>query len=128
MMGGMRELTVGEFGVLLSLFAVLLLAFSADFHLSRKSVRSHHRAAVAFACISLVGELSTAIAILFTWIALWSETAWDRIPDMWVLVPGSLSVLCALLLTIETVVGRARRMFADDEDEPDGAGTVGLEN
>jgi len=116
----MRELTVVEFGVLLSLFAVLLVAFSADFHLSRRTVRRHRRAAVAFAVVSLVGESATALAMVLTWIALRSEVAWEALADQWVLVPGTIAVGCALILTAEKVVRRAISIFDDDPaDDPD---------
>lgn len=99
----MRDLTADDFGVLLSLFAVLLLAFAADFHFSRKTVARHRVQALVFVVVNMVGELSTVLALMLTWVALWSPTAWERINDLLVLVPGSIAVLCAVALTLESV-------------------------
>lgn len=103
----MRDLTADDLGLLLSLFAVLLLAFSANFHFSRKTVRRHRRAAVAFVVINFLGEISTVIALCLTWVALWSPKAWEQIDDLLVFVPGSIAVGCAVVLTIESVYARA---------------------
>ncbi|MFC0313911.1 hypothetical protein ACFQNE_06130 [Gordonia phosphorivorans] len=110
----MRDLTADDLGLLLSLFAVLLLAFSANFHFSRKSVRRHRRAAVAFVVINFLGELSTVIALCLTWVALWSPTAWEQIDDLLVFIPGSVAVGCAVVLTIESVYARAAHIVRDE--------------
>ena len=102
----MRELTADDLGILLSVFAVLLIAFGIDFRLSRRTATRHHRRAVVFAVVSLVGELATAVALVLTWVALWSPAAWERIDDLLVFIPGSIAVLCAVVLTVETVIAR----------------------
>jgi hypothetical protein len=106
-----RELTSDDLGLLLSVFAVLLIAFGVDFHFSRKDVRRHHPAALVFAVVSLAGELATALVLVLTWVALWSPAAWERIDDLLVLVPGSIAVLCAVTLTIETVTSHATEVW-----------------
>ncbi|GAB08989.1 hypothetical protein GOARA_026_00190 [Gordonia araii NBRC 100433] len=106
----MRELTSDDLGLLLSVYAVLLLAFAANFHFSPKSVRRHRRAAMVFAIVNFIGEASTAIALLLTWVALWSPRAWERINDLLVFVPGSLAIVCAVFLTFESVWARIKRI------------------
>jgi hypothetical protein len=106
-----RELTSDDLGLLLSVFAVLLIAFGVDFHFSRKDVRRHHPAALVFAVVSLARELATALVLVLTWVALWSPAAWERIDDLLVLVPGSIAVLCAVTLTIETVTSHATEVW-----------------
>lgn len=98
-------------GLLLSLFAVLLLAFAANFHFSTKMVRRHRRAATIFAVVNFLGEVSTVIALLLTWIALWSPQAWERIDNLMVLIPGSLAICCAVFLTFESVWARIKRIL-----------------
>lgn len=112
----LQDLTVDEFGILLSLFAVLLLAFGVDFHLSRKDARHHRGAAMVFAVVSFVGELATSIALLLTWVAMWSPKAWERIDTMMVFVPGTIAVCCALILTVERVVAQSRSIFLATKD------------
>lgn len=102
----MRELTSGDLGLLLSVFVLLLIAFGVDFHISRKEAERHHARALVFTLTSLIGEASTAIALVLTWTALWSPTAWERIDNLLVFIPGSIAVLCAVTLTIEAVAGR----------------------
>ena len=121
----MRELTSGDLGILLSLFALLLITFGIDFRVSRKAARKHHRRAVVFAVVSLVGELTTSIALVLTWVALWSPKAWERIDDLLVLVPGSIAVLCAVALTVESVFGRVTSIWGLDAPNGDGPGRVG---
>ncbi|EGD55750.1 hypothetical protein [Gordonia neofelifaecis] len=112
----MRELTNDDLGLLLSLFAVLLLAFAANFHFSRKAVRRHRAAASAFVLLSFLGELSTVIALLLTWIALWSPAAWDRIDDLLVFVPGTVAIGCAVVLTVESVYARSIQIIRAERD------------
>lgn len=102
----MRDLTADQLAVLLSVFAVLLVAFGIDFHLSRRAALRHRRGAITFAVVSLIGEFATAIALVLTWVAVWSPTAWERIDNMLVFVPGSLAMLCAVIITAEKAIGR----------------------
>lgn len=113
----MRTLTADDLGLLLSLFAVLLLAFAANFHFSRKAVHRHRKAAIAFVVLTFVGELSTVVALMLTWVALWSPAAWDRIDDLLVFVPGTLSILCAVLLTVESVWSRIVHILRAERDD-----------
>lgn len=102
----MRELSAADLGMLLSLFAVLLIAFGIDFHVSKRSAAQHRGRALFFVGVSLVGEAMTALALVLTWVALWSPAAWEHIDDLLVFIPGSIAVLCAVVLTGEKTVGR----------------------
>lgn len=101
----MRELSADDLGVLLSVFAVLLLAFGVDFHLSRREAGDRRRL-LGFAVVSVVGEVSAAIALVLTWISLWSSDAWEYIDDWFVLVPGSIAVLSAVVLAAQKAFAR----------------------
>ena len=122
----MRDLTSADLGILLSLFAVLLIAFGIDFRMSRRSARLHRRRAVAFGILGLIGELSTALALVLTWVALWSPRAWEAIDGLLVLVPGSIAVLCAVTLTIESVFARVAAIMAPDAPEQPSADAQGV--
>ncbi|MGO2746479.1 hypothetical protein [Microbacterium sp.] len=106
----MRELTTDDLGLLLSVFAVLLIAFGIDFHFSTKAVAQHRRAAWFFGIATLVGELMTALALVLTWVALWSPAAWEAIDDLLVFVPGSIAIVCAVILTVDKVMSRLERL------------------
>ncbi len=106
----MRELTADDLGLLLSVFAVLLIAFGIDFHLSRRAAQRHRGRALFFGVVSVVGESMTAIALVLTWVSLWSPAAWERIDDLLVFVPGSIAVVCAMILTGEKTFGRLAAM------------------
>ena len=97
---------------------MLLISFGIDFRVSRKAAKRHHRRAVVFAVVSLVGELATSIALVLTWVALWSPKAWEQIDDLLVVVPGSIAVLCAVVLTVETIVGRLANIWATPIEQP----------
>lgn len=101
----MRDLSADDLGVLLSVFAVLLLAFGVDFHMSRRESGGRRRAFV-FDVVSVIGELTTAIALVLTWVALWSPFAWEHIDDLLVFVPGSVAVVCAVVITAQKSFSR----------------------
>lgn len=108
----MRELSPDDFGVLLSVFAVLLLAFGLDFHISKRTAARHRDRALGFVVVSVIGQGTTAIALVLTWVSLWSPAAWDHIDDLMVFIPGSIAVLCAVTLTGETTVVRMLALMA----------------
>lgn len=107
----MRELTNDDLGLLLSVFVLLLIAFGVDFHVSRRKAEHHHTRLLVFSVASMVGELSTAVALILTWTALWSPTAWEHIDNLMVFVPGSIAVFCAVALTFETVATRTVQLW-----------------
>lgn len=106
----MRELTTDDLGVLLGLFAILLVAFAIDFRFSVRAARRHRRSVLLFGTVALIGEMATALALVLSWVALWSPTAWERIDNMLVFVPGSISIACAVFLTVDKIVGRLEHL------------------
>lgn len=106
----MRELTTDDLGLLLSVFAVLLIAFGIDFHFSTKATAKHRKATWFIGIVTLVGELMTALALVLTWVALWSPAAWDAIDNLLVFIPGSISILCAVILTVDKIAVRLERL------------------
>ncbi len=89
-MSAMRDLTPNDLGVLLSVFAVLLLAFGADFHFSRRIAKRHKLSARIFMTVNVVGELATAVALVLTWVACGvrppgngSTTSWSSDRARW---------------------------------------------
>jgi len=107
----MRALTADDLGVLLSFFVVLLIFFSVDIHLRR----ARHAASATppttgmrfFALLSAAGALVSAVALLLSWIALFLPEDSALIDVTFVFVPGSLAILCAVVLCIEVVARRA---------------------
>ena len=102
----MRDLDPVDLGVLLSVFAVLLLFFGFDFRVSRSISRRHQRRAVFFVSLSLLGEAATAIALVLTWVSLFLPAAAESIDTLLVFIPGTVSIGCAVALTVETVISR----------------------
>ncbi len=108
----MRELDPNDLGLLLSVFAVLLIFFGIDFRVSRRAARKHQRSALFFAALSLLGEGATAVALVLTWVSLFLPPEAESIDTLLVFVPGSIAMLCAVVLTVETVVGRIAGLSA----------------
>ncbi|MGP6171086.1 hypothetical protein ACTU6U_06455 [Microbacterium sp. A196] len=106
----MRELTTDDLGLLLSVFAVLLIAFGIDFHFSTKGVAKHRRATWFFGIVTLVGEVMTALALVLTWVALWSPAAWEAIDNLLVFIPGTIAIICAVILTVDKITVRLERL------------------
>lgn len=113
----MRELTPDALGQLLAVFAVLLISFAIDFHLSKKSERRHPRVTLLFGIVALIGELMTVLALVLTWVALWSPAAWEAIDDMLVFIPGSIAFGCAVILTIDKLLSRLARLSQDTRSD-----------
>lgn len=112
----MRELTTDDLGLLLSVFAVLLVAFGIDFHFSTKDPARHRRARWFFGIVTLVGEVMTAVTLVLTWVALWSPAAWAAIDNMLVFIPGSIALLCAVVLTVDKIAARLERLRRPTSD------------
>lgn len=106
----MSELTTADLGLLLSVFAVLLIAFAIDFHFSTRPTTRHRRSRWVFGIVTLVGELMTALALVLTWVAMWSPAACEAIDDLLVFIPGSIAIACAVILTVEKIIARLERL------------------
>lgn len=116
------DISQENLGVVLSLFAVLIVSFGIDFRFSRASALLHPKLTRFFLWITVIGEVSAALALLLTWVAVWSPATWETIDDKLVLVPGTVAILCVLILTIKTVLSHfAEVNGTDDDDIPEAA-------
>ncbi len=116
----MRDLQPSDLGVLLSVFAVLLIFFGIEFRISRRSARRHHGRALIYAAMSLVGEAATAVALVLTWISLFLPPEAEAVDTALVFAPGSVAVLCAVVLTVESVTERFITLSAMKRERRDG--------
>lgn len=115
----MRLLEVLDFAALLSFFALLLLAFGFDFHLSRSVVRRHKGRAKFFVGISILGEIAAATGMGLTWFALFLDEPSQKVDGLLVFVPGTIACLCIILLTIENSITRFRLIDEEEDDFDD---------
>lgn len=116
----MRDLQPSDLGVLLSVFAVLLIFFGIEFRISRRSARRHRGRALLYAAMSLVGEAATAIALVLTWVSLFLPPEAKGVDTVLVFAPGSVAVLCAVVLTVESVTERFVALSSTKRDARDG--------
>lgn len=108
---GMRELQAADLGVLLSVFAVLLIFFGIDFRVSRGQALRHRGRALLFACISVLGEAATALALALCWVAMFLPPEAQGVDTVLVFVPGTLAIICAVILTGEVVSSRVAKLL-----------------
>lgn len=106
----MRDLTTDDLGLLISLFAVLLISFAIDFGVSKRAMRKHRRSVMFFGLVALVGEVTSALTIVLCWVALWSPAAWERIDNRLVFSAGTIAILCAVILTIDKGIARVEAL------------------
>lgn len=124
MVTGMRQLDVADLGVLLSVFALLLIFFGIDFRVSRREATRHRRRALVFTVLSVVGETTTAVALILTWVALFLPPEAESIDTWLVFIPGSITIVCAVALTGEVVTTRVA-MFLRPKHSPSPTGHDG---
>lgn len=110
----MRDLTPDDLGVLLSVFVLLLIFFGIDFRMSRSDATRHKKRALVYAVICLIGEVFTALALILTWVALFLPNSAEWIDTLLVFVPGSVAMVCAVILTGEVVASRVRGISRSD--------------
>ncbi|WP_326701348.1 hypothetical protein OG909_30985 [Streptomyces sp. NBC_01754] len=94
---------------LISFLAVLLIFFSIDVR-SRDSAASKPWHAHLFEWASRVGGIATALALTLGWVDLFLPDERSPIHVVFVAVPGSVAVLCAIVLGLE--------MLWQQEDSP----------
>ncbi len=85
---------------LISFLAVLLVFFSIDVR-SRDSDASKPWHAHLFEWASRIGGVATAVALTLGWVDLFLPDESSPIHVMFVAAPGSLAVLCAIVLGLE---------------------------
>ncbi|THA61479.1 hypothetical protein E6P78_24945 [Streptomyces sp. A0958] len=96
----MRTMPSAEMVSLISFLAVLLIFFSIDVR-SRDSGASKPWHARLFEWASRVGGIATALALTLGWVDLFLPDENSVIHVAFVAVPGSVAVLCAIVLGLE---------------------------
>ncbi|MEU3950448.1 hypothetical protein [Streptomyces sp. NPDC029526] len=96
----MRQMPSADMVSLISFLAVLLIFFSIDVR-SRDSSASKPWHARLFEWASRVGGIATALALSLGWVDLFLPDENDPIHVVFVAVPGSVAVLCAIVLGLE---------------------------
>lgn len=102
----MRDLNAADLGVLLSVFVVLLIFSGFDFRLPRQKDAKSSRSTKVFAVISAIGEGTAGIALILTRVSLFVPDGFRLVDTMLVFIPGSIAILCALILSLEVVTNR----------------------
>lgn len=111
------DISQENLGVVLSLFAVLIVSFGIDFRFSRTAALLHPRWTRFFLWVTVIGEVSAALALMLTWVAVWSPRTWERLDDKLVLIPGTVAIVCVLVLTIKTVMGHFAEVNGTTSDD-----------
>ncbi|GFH65493.1 hypothetical protein Sgou_46380 [Streptomyces gougerotii] len=96
----MRSMPSSDMVSLISFLAVLLIFFSIDVR-SRDSAASKPWQASLFEWSSRIGGVATAFSLALGWVDLFLPDDSTVIHVMFVAGPGSLAVLCAIVLGLE---------------------------
>lgn len=96
----MRPLPSSDMVSLISFLAVLLIFFSIDVR-SRSSRVSKPWHAYLFEWSSRIGGIATAVALTLGWVDLFLPDEDSPIHVLFVATPGSVAVLCAIVLGLE---------------------------
>lgn len=96
----MRQMPSADMVSLISFLAVLLIFFSIDVR-SRDSAASKPWHAHLFEWASRIGGVATALALTLGWADLFLPDESSPIHVAFVAVPGSVGVLCAIVLGLE---------------------------
>lgn len=96
----MRQMPSSDMVSLISFLAVLLIFFSIDVR-SRSSADSKPWHAHLFEWASRIGGITTALALTLGWVDLFLPDESSPIHVALVAVPGSVAVLCAIVLGLE---------------------------
>ena len=96
----MRQMPSADMVSLISFLAVLLIFFSIDVR-SRDSGNSKPWHAHLFEWASRVGGIATALALALGWVDLFLPDENNAIHVALVAAPGSVAVLCAIVLGLE---------------------------
>ncbi|MGO3734905.1 MAG: hypothetical protein ACTJFR_07150 [Canibacter sp.] len=108
----MRELTPDQLLDAAALIVTLLIFFSIDAKFRfRKDAR---RVREEFRIVTIIGGLSSAVALVVVWINLFIPDDMDRIHMLTYFVPSSIAILSALVLSLEVLFFRK-----DSDDDTD---------
>jgi hypothetical protein len=102
----MRQMPSADMVSLISFLAVLLIFFSIDVR-SRDSAASKPWHAQLFEWASRIGGIATALALALGWVDLFLPDESSPIHVALVAAPGSVAVLCAIVLGLEMLWQRA---------------------
>ncbi|MPV48967.1 MULTISPECIES: hypothetical protein [unclassified Pseudactinotalea] len=102
----MRHMPSSELVSLISFLAVLLIFFSIDIRSRTPGDQWHAR---LFEYSSRIGGISTAAALTLGWVDMFLPDDSERIHVALVAIPGSLGVLCAIILGVEMLFLRDGR-------------------
>lgn len=100
MVRAMRQMPSADMVSLISFLGVLLIFFSIDVR-SRESADSKPWHARLFEWASRIGGIATALALALGWVDLFLPDENSTIHVALVAVPGSVAVLCAIVLGLE---------------------------
>lgn len=103
----MRQMPSAEMVDLISFLAVLLVFFSIDVR-SRDSGAAGPWQAHLFEWASRIGGVATGLALTLGWVDLFLPDESSPIHVALVAVPGSVAVLCAIVLGLEMLWQRRR--------------------
>lgn len=104
----MRHMPSSEMVSLIAFLAVLLIFFSIDIR-SREPGDEDPWHARMFEWTSRVGGLSTALALTLGWVDLFLPDEGSPIHVAMVAVPGSIGVICAVVLGLEMLWQKQKR-------------------
>lgn len=96
----MRQMPSADLVSLISFLAVLLIFFSIDVR-ARESGGAQSWDALVFEWASRVGGVATALSLALGWIDLFLPDESSPIHVAFVAAPGSVGVLCAIVLGLE---------------------------
>jgi hypothetical protein len=104
----MRQMPSSDMVSLISFLAVLLIFFSIDVR-SREPAVSKPWHAYVFEWSSRIGGIATALSLTLGWVDLFLPDEGSPVHVAFVAVPGSVGVLCAIVLGLEMLWQRPDR-------------------
>ena len=110
----MRDMPSSELVSLISFLAVLLLFFSIDVR-SRMADDDDPWHKKLFDWVSRVGGVSTAVALALGWVDLFIPDESAGVHVALVAVPGTLAVVCAIVLGLEMIFQPSTRSSRTDD-------------
>ncbi|NLU70246.1 hypothetical protein [Streptomyces sp. HNM0574] len=103
----MRQMPSSEMVDMIAFLAVLLIFFSIDVR-SRESPDSGRWHTYLFEWASRIGGVTTALALALGWVDLFLPDEDSPIHVAFVAAPGTVAVLCAIVLGLEMLWQRKR--------------------
>lgn len=111
----MRDMPSSELVSLISFLVVLLLFFSIDTKARERRGDLSLKGRI-YHWVGHTGGIATGLALIVAWIDLWLHDDDPTIHVSYIAIPGSIGVLCAVLVGLEMLLERA-----GEDDSPDSA-------